>query len=112
MASREHSEVVGLAAQLAKAAGDADRQFDLLRALGAVPMTYDLLVATKVGNAVKPLRKAAHAAPAVASAAKALVDAWRATVDAHNAAVTSCAASSAQFSRLPCDAARSACHVR
>jgi len=70
------SDIMGLMAQLAKADGDADRQLDLVKALSGVTMTMDLLKATKVGGAVKPLRKAEHAP--LADAANDLIKAWRA----------------------------------
>ena len=83
---RAKDDVLGLMAQLAKVEGDADRQLDLLKALSLVRMTFDLLVATKVGNTVKPLRKAPHAG--LADAAKNLMADWRVTVDNHNAKVS------------------------
>jgi len=82
---RGSDEVLGLMAQLVKADGDIDRQLDLVKMLGGVPMTMDLLVATKVGSAVKPLKKSEHAP--LADAAKSLLNAWRTVVDDHEAQV-------------------------
>ena len=75
-----------LMAQLAKAdESDADRCIDLIAALAAVHMSYEVLAESKVGNLVKPLKKAASAK--LAAAAAALLKSWRAIADQHASAV-------------------------
>ena len=84
MAAATQHETLALMAQLHKAE-DPARVLDLLGALGRVAMTFDVLVDTKVGNVVKPLKKGGDAA--VADAAGALIAKWRIVADQHNSAV-------------------------
>ena len=65
--------------QLMKA-DDTDRQLDLLNALSKMDMTCDILVETKVGTVVKPLKKSEDAT--LAAAAKELMKAWKAVYNA------------------------------
>jgi hypothetical protein len=48
-------------------------------------MTYEVLAESKVGNLVKPFKKAAD--PKVAAAATALLKSWRVIADQHAASV-------------------------
>jgi hypothetical protein len=79
-------ETKELMAQLAKVDEvDTDRCTDLIAALAAVSMTYEVLAESKVGNLVKPFKKAAD--PKVAAAATALLKSWRVIADQHAASV-------------------------
>ena len=78
-------EVLGISSQLGKA-DDADRQLDLVQALTQVNMTFDILVESKVGAVVKPLKKSEL--PALAGAAKDLLNHWKSVRDKHVEAAT------------------------
>lgn len=79
-------ETKELTAQLAKAdETDADRCIDLIAALAAVSMNYEVLAESKVGSSVKPFKKAADAK--LAAAATALLKSWRAIADQHASSV-------------------------
>ena len=79
-------ETKELMAQLAKVdEADTDRCTDLIAALAAVSMSYEVLAESKVGNVVKPFKKAAD--PKLAAAATTLLKSWRVIADQHAASV-------------------------
>jgi hypothetical protein len=71
-------ETLELSSQLDKA-GDAERQLDVLRSLDGLAMTYEILIGTKAGHSLKPLKKSRS--PEVSRAATALTRKWRALRD-------------------------------
>lgn len=79
-------ETKELMAQLSKAdETDGDRCIDLIAALAAVSMNYEVLAESKVGSSVKPFKKATDAK--LAAAATALLKSWRVIADQHASSV-------------------------
>jgi hypothetical protein len=67
-------ETLHLAQQLSKT-DDVERQQEILKLIGDLEITYDILCSTKVATLVKPLKKSAH--NAVATQATDLLRRWR-----------------------------------
>ena len=81
-ASHTLRETKELMAQLSKAdETDCDRLNDLINALAAVNMSYEVLVDSMVGKLVKPFKK--HVCAKLAAAATALIKSWRVIANEH-----------------------------